>query len=82
MLQLPETNLDHKWQNYLNTWQQEINAIASYAEQVQQAKKKYENKIKTATFKNIRGTLETMCSGVSVTNLSRWVKDKKSPLTA
>ena len=63
MLQLPETNLDQKWQNYLDTWQQEINALPSYAEQVQQAKTKYENKIKTATFKNIRGTLETMCSG-------------------
>jgi 5-methylcytosine-specific restriction endonuclease McrA len=63
MLQLPETNLDQKWQNYLDTWQQEINAIASYAEQIQQAKTKYENKIKTVTFKNIRGTLETMCSG-------------------
>ena len=38
MLQLPEKNLDQQWQTYLNTWQQEINAIASYAEQVQQAK--------------------------------------------
>jgi hypothetical protein len=63
MLQLPETNLDQKWQNYLDTWQQEINAIASYPEQVEQAKAKYESKIKTVTFKNIRGTLETICSG-------------------
>ena len=45
MLQLQETNLDQKWQNYLDTWQQEINAIASYAEQIQQAKVKYESKI-------------------------------------
>lgn len=63
MLQLPETNLDQKWQNYLDTWQKEINAIASYSEKVEQAKAKYESKIKTVTFKNIRGTLETMCSG-------------------
>jgi 5-methylcytosine-specific restriction endonuclease McrA len=63
MLQLPETHLDQKWQTYLNTWQQEINAIASYSEKVEQAKVKYESKIKTITFKNIRGTLEIMCSG-------------------
>ena len=63
MLQLPETNLDQKWQNYLDTWQQEINAIEPHSEKVAQAKAKYENRTGTATFKNIRETLKTMCSG-------------------
>ncbi len=63
MLQLPETNLDQKWQNDLDTWQREINALSLYSEKVEQAKAKYENKIKTVTFKNIRKTLATMCSG-------------------
>lgn len=63
MLQLPETNLDPKWQNYLDTWQREINALPSYSEKVEQAKAKYENRAGTVTFKNIRGTLATMCSG-------------------
>ena len=63
MLQLPKIELGSKWQKYLNQWQQEINGLASYSEKVEQAKAKYENKIKTVTFKNIRGTLATMCSG-------------------
>ena len=63
MLQLPKTHLAQEYQNELNIWQKEINALPSYPEKVEQAKAKYESKIKTVTFKNIRKTLETMCSG-------------------
>ncbi|MEB3192199.1 MAG: hypothetical protein VKL42_17805 [Snowella sp.] len=63
MLQLPETKLGSKWQKYLDQWQQEINEIAFYSEKVKQAKVKYESRTGTVTFKKIRATLETMCSG-------------------
>ena len=43
--------------------QQYFNALPSYSEKVTQAKIKYENRTRTATFKNIRETLKTMCSG-------------------
>jgi 5-methylcytosine-specific restriction endonuclease McrA len=43
--------------------QQYFNALPSYSEKVTQAKIKYESRTGTVTFKNIRVTLERMCSG-------------------
>jgi uncharacterized protein (TIGR02646 family) len=40
-----------------------FNALPSYSEKVTQAKIKYESRTGTETFKNIRATLERMCSG-------------------
>ncbi len=65
MIQLPSIPLDARASAYLNTWQADIDALTSYADQVAEGKSKFSqwNKVGNATFAHIKTVLIRMCQG-------------------
>jgi uncharacterized protein (TIGR02646 family) len=65
MIQLPNTPLPTRADRQLQRWQQGIDALASYPERVQEAKKQFgaRNTKQNSTFETVKQTLVTMCSG-------------------
>lgn len=65
MIQLPNLPLSTTAQNQLDQWQQEIDNLATYSEQVAAAKKEFKrwNRKTNPTFREVRAVLTQMCSG-------------------
>jgi uncharacterized protein (TIGR02646 family) len=66
MIQLPVVELSLEAHQQLVEYQAEIDGLATYAERVKQAKKKFpqRNRDTNATFREVRRKLHEMCSGV------------------
>ncbi len=61
MLRVPDRSLPKPAAERLQEYQQEIDAVAAYADRVAAAKRKYSNRKSNSTFQDVRRTLQAMC---------------------
>ncbi|MBE9242244.1 HNH endonuclease [Synechocystis salina] len=63
MLKISPLPLEKRYENYLKTWQSEIDQLVTFADKVKQAKKQYASKRRTKTFQHVCEILDKICSG-------------------
>ncbi len=61
MLRVPDRSLPAHAAARLREYQQEIDRVAVYADQVAEAKRRYQNRRRNSAFQQVRRTLQTMC---------------------
>jgi uncharacterized protein (TIGR02646 family) len=63
MLKISPLPLEKRYENYLQTWQSEINQITTFVDKAERAKQNYAAKRSTKTFKHVCEVLDKICSG-------------------